>query len=165
MHSAILALALSYLTFTSGTPLEARAPCLPNFGGPPGLSIVNKLNNVEWGPAASPQPGVAVTVQSVTSNPEFRVEFTGQPNNDFLIKPINFPELRVAAQGGALEIVTPASTDRSQSWFISCNTCTPPSAAGCIIQSASTGECVQASSSSLSLASCTALDDQLFTIS
>jgi hypothetical protein len=121
MHSKMIAFTLSFLAFTSATPLQRR--CLPNFGGPEGLSIEN--GGSEWVVA-----GTSVGTGTTDVGPEFRVEFTGQPNNDFLIKcvdhidlcfgsglilpfrPVGFPELRVGAVGTGLQIVTPNSSDR-----------------------------------------------------
>lgn len=87
MFSAKVTLVLSFLAFASASPLEARnAACSPNFGGPPGLSIVH--NNREWSLASSPPVlGTAIIPRTLNiNNNEFRVEFTGRPSNDYLIK-------------------------------------------------------------------------------
>jgi len=86
MASTIISLVISFFAFTSATPLDARASCRPNFGGPPGLSIIN--GNREWSLATSP-PSVGTEIVPRTlniDNNEFRVEFTGQPTNTYLIK-------------------------------------------------------------------------------
>jgi len=86
MPSPMIALALAFLTLASASPLEVRSTCPPNFGGPPGLSIIN--GNKEWGLASSP-PSTGTTVVPKAfniNNNEFRVEFTGQPDNTYLIK-------------------------------------------------------------------------------
>lgn len=84
----MIALALAFLTFTSASPLEVRSTCRPNFGGPPGLSIINGAK--EWGLASSSSPpptGTIVVPEAFDiNNNEFRVEFTGQPDNTYLIK-------------------------------------------------------------------------------
>lgn len=98
MPSPMIALALSFLALVSATPLEKRAPnCRPNFGGPPGLSIINAGSSVEWSLASSP-PVTGTKIVSRAANigdNEFRVEFTGQPTNTYLIKCvcIGFPDL------------------------------------------------------------------------
>jgi len=166
----MIALAISFLAFTSATPLGKRT-CSPNFGGPPGLSIIN--GGVEWSLASSP-PSVGTGVVSETANintNEFRVEFTGQPSNTYLIKPVNFPDLSVAAdQGGNLHIATPNSADATQSWNVACSTCGNPVGGttfttGCTIQSASNNQCVQTGAttgSAFSLAACTGGANQMF---
>jgi hypothetical protein len=86
MPSAMIALALSFLALASASPLEVRSTCRPNFGGPPGLSIIN--GGQEWGLASSnPSAGTTVVPETFNiNNNEFRVEFTGQPDNTYLIK-------------------------------------------------------------------------------
>jgi len=87
MRSAIVAFALSFLAFASASPLDTRkVTCRPNFGGPPGLSIIN--GGREWSLASSP-PVVGTTIVPRNfhlNNNEFRVEFTGQADNHYLIK-------------------------------------------------------------------------------
>jgi hypothetical protein len=82
----MIALALSFLALASASPLEVRSTCRPNFGGPPGLSIIN--GGQEWGLASSnPSAGTTVVPETFNiNNNEFRVEFTGQPDNTYLIK-------------------------------------------------------------------------------
>lgn len=83
----MIALAFSFLVFTSATPLATRSgTCRPNFGGPPGLSIIN--GNEEWSLTSSPPVvGTAIVPRTLNiANKEFRVEFTGQPTNTYLIK-------------------------------------------------------------------------------
>jgi hypothetical protein len=87
MPPAMIALALAFLTLASASPLEVRSTqCRPNFGGPPGVSIIN--GNKEWGLASSPPiPGTTVVPKAFNiNNNEFRVEFTGQAGNTYLIK-------------------------------------------------------------------------------
>jgi len=164
----MIALALSFLAFTSATPLVTRAgTCSPNFGGPPGLSIINA--GQEWSLAASP-PSVGTAIVPRTfniNNNEFRVEFTGQPTNTYLIKPVGFPDLSVAAQtSGNLQIANPNSADLTQSWNVLCTTCGNPTngvfTTGCTITSAANGQCVQIGTSTLSLATCSGAASQLF---
>jgi hypothetical protein len=171
----MIALALSFLALVSATPLEKRAPnCRPNFGGPPGLSIINAGSSVEWSLASSP-PVTGTKIVSRAANigdNEFRVEFTGQPTNTYLIKPVNFPDLRVAAsQGEDLHITTPDLADATQSWNILCNQCGAPIGGttfttGCTIQSAAgNNQCVQTGAttgSTFKLADCTGGANQLY---
>jgi len=166
----IATIALSFLAFASATPLTKRS-CQPNFGGPPGLSIVN--GGQEWSLAASP-PAVGTQIVSRTANlnnNEFRVEFTGQPANTYLIKPVNFPQFSVAAPaGGNLNIANPNTGDLTQSWNIQCSKCGDPVSGapfttGCTIKSAAnSNQCVQigGSGSALSLAACNSGSSQLF---
>jgi hypothetical protein len=131
------------------------------------LSIVN--GGQEWSLASSP-PSVGTAIVPRTfniNNNEFRVEFTGQPTNTYLIKPVGFPELRVAAQtSGNLQIATPNSADPTQAWNVLCAKCGDPTSGvfttGCTITSAANGQCVEIGTSTLSLATCNNANNQLF---
>jgi hypothetical protein len=77
MLSAIISLALSFLALTSATPLNTRAFCEPEFGGPPGfkVSIINRGLSKEWGlRSAPPVIGTKIVAQPASPiNVEFRV--------------------------------------------------------------------------------------------
>jgi hypothetical protein len=110
----MVAFAFSFLAFASATPLQRR--CLPNFGGPEGLSIVNGVS--EWVVAGTVVPAIPVNIGPSDSGPEFRVEFTGQPNNDFLIKCVD--HINLCFGSGLMMLYSSFQTrrlPRAQSWY------------------------------------------------
>lgn len=172
MLSAMISLALSFLALTSATPLSARGPCKPDFGGPPGfkVSIVNKGLGKEWGLKSVP-PGVGTKIvphPASFSNAEFLVRRLPQPNGEYSIKPTGFPNLRVAATGGnKLETVAIDDNDDAQFWNIRCNECGTPAQGvfdrGCTIESvANSFLCVEDNPGTLSLKPCNGGPKQRF---
>jgi hypothetical protein len=80
IYFTVIALVLSFLAFVSG--------CNPNFGGPPGLNILNNATSLEWKAARIPAPGVQIIASDFSDTEDFRVEFSGlsQLNNSYVIK-------------------------------------------------------------------------------
>ncbi|KIM77620.1 hypothetical protein PILCRDRAFT_615217 [Piloderma croceum F 1598] len=155
MLSAMISLILSFLALTSATPLSTRGPCKPDFGSPPGfeVSIINKGLGKEWGlQSVPPSIGTRIVAHPASLfNAEFVVRHL--PNGKYSIKPIGFPNLRVAATAGnKLDTVATDPNDNAQFWKIHCNQCGTPAQGvfdrGCTIESvANSFLCVEADTS------------------
>jgi len=166
--SKAIVLALSLLGVASASPLAPRdnptppGTCRPNFQGAD-LLVTNRAN-----------PGFS------GSDPEFHFQFTGQPTNTFVIRPIDAVDKVVAASGtspgSGLDIVDIDfnSADPLQLWNVLCEQCGDPSAAnspfttGCSISLATNNLCVQLDSAQpnpLSVELCTGGDNQKFDFS
>jgi hypothetical protein len=159
-----VALSLSAFGVVSASPLVPRNPtprgtCAPNFDGS-GIIVINEAN-----PSATPQ------------QPAYYIQFTGQPANSYLIKPIaNTDNTEVVAatgtaSGSALDIVpiNYNSADPLQLWKITCNSCGTPSASGgtfttgCSVSLENNNLCIEldpTQANPLFVAPCTGASDQ-----
>lgn len=81
MLSAMITLTLSFLAFTSATPLDTRAACHPQFGGPQGFNVSIINGGKEWSlTSLPPSAGRVVPRPKDIANAEFHVRH--RPSDD-----------------------------------------------------------------------------------
>ncbi|KAJ7791704.1 hypothetical protein B0H14DRAFT_3890483 [Mycena olivaceomarginata] len=155
ISAAVLTACIAAMSgIVSATPAPRQSTlCNPNFEGA-GVSIID--GGIEWGVS----PAVAGTALDRTlggfppnATAEWHVQQTGTFPPTYIVKEINHNDLVVdIATNGLLTLEKIDSTKLTQTWQISCNSCSSGAsstagggefASGCKIISASSGLCAE----------------------
>lgn len=109
----------------TGTLAAPTPMCSPNFQGQ-AVAIINQATSNRWTVWGSDEVGATLTAKK-NGKSTFRLEFTGQPANDYIIKLNDVPANDLLIQGDRSKIilgsVLPVS---SPTWTVHCTQCREP---------------------------------------